>query len=47
MEQRAPGKHYRQGISLLELFKIFPDDETAELWFVEAPLARGHLLSLL
>ena len=31
--QNAPGKHYRDGISLIELFKMFPDEQTAEAWF--------------
>ena len=35
MAQSAPGKHFRKGITLMELFKMFPDDETAEQWFVE------------
>lgn len=30
---KAPGKSYREGISLLELFAMFPDNETAEKWF--------------
>ena len=33
MKQKAPGRHYRKGISLIELFDIFPDNETAESWF--------------
>lgn len=32
---KAPGKHYRKGISTKEIFKMFPDDETAEAWFVK------------
>ena len=31
----APGKHYRKGISLKELFRRFPDDATAETWFIK------------
>lgn len=31
----APGKHFRKEISLLELFKLFPDSETAEKWIIE------------
>ena len=31
----GPGKHYRRGISLPRLFKMFPDDATAEAWFVK------------
>ena len=30
MTQKGPGKHYRDGITLIDLFKMFPDDETAE-----------------
>ena len=33
MAQSAPGKHYREGISLVELFGMFPDDAAAERWF--------------
>ena len=35
MAQQAPGKFYRTGITLPELFRLFPDDSTAERWFVE------------
>ena len=35
MEKKAPGKHFRDGITLIQLFEKFPDDETAEKWFVE------------
>ena len=35
MARNAPGKHYREGISLLELTRMFPDDATAERWFIE------------
>ncbi|MCY4095890.1 MAG: IS1595 family transposase [Gammaproteobacteria bacterium] len=30
---KAPGKHYRVGISLLELTEMFPDEESAVKWF--------------
>ncbi len=30
----APGKHFRKGISLRKLFQMFPDNATAEAWFV-------------
>lgn len=33
-KQSAPGKYYRQGIGLPELFQMFPDDATAEEWFI-------------
>ena len=29
----APGKHFRKGITLLELGNLFPDDDTARRWF--------------
>ena len=41
MTQKAPGKHYREGISLMELFQKFPDNETAMQWFVEARWPDG------
>lgn len=31
--QQAPGKSHREGISLIDLFAMFPDDESATLWF--------------
>ena len=33
---KAPGKAFREGISLIELFQMFPDDAAAERWFEEA-----------
>ena len=33
MARNAPGKHYRDGISLLELNDMFPDENTARQWF--------------
>jgi len=36
MMQREPGKHYRKGLSLIEIFQIFPDNTMAEKWFMEA-----------
>ena len=34
-KKKAPGKHYREGISLIELSQMFPTDESAEKWFEE------------
>jgi transposase-like protein len=34
MAHHAPGKHYRKGITLAKLFKMFPNDPTAEAWFI-------------
>ena len=33
--KKALGKSHREGISLEKLFQMFPDDATAEKWFVE------------
>ena len=33
--KKAPGKAYRSGITLAQLFELFPDDRTAEQWFVK------------
>ena len=41
MTHNAPGKHHRKGLSLKSLFKIFPDDTTAEQWFVKARWENG------
>ena len=35
MARNAPGKHYRKGLSLVEITRLFPTDEAAESWFVE------------
>ena len=32
-KHEAPGKSHRQGISLMELFEMFPDNSAAEKWF--------------
>ena len=34
MAQNAPGKHYRKGMTLLQVCDQFSDDITAEKWFV-------------
>ena len=41
MGQKAPGKAFRQGLSIKELFRQFPDDETAERWFIEKRWPEG------
>ena len=33
MAKRGPGKAHREGLTVIELFKLFPDDATAEVWF--------------
>lgn len=38
---KAPGKFFRKGLSLLELTRMFPDDETAEKWLIQARWPNG------
>ena len=33
MSKKAPGRSHREGISIMELNDLFPDDATAEKWF--------------
>ena len=35
MSKKATGKSHRTGISMVELFRRFPDDATAEAWLIE------------
>ncbi len=35
MSNKAPGKHYRKGMTVAEFFEMFPDDAAAEQWFVK------------
>ena len=37
----APGRHYREGISLIEFFDLFPDDASAEAWFIQQRWPNG------
>ena len=41
MTHKAPGKHFRKGLSLVEVFKMFPDNATAEEWFVAQRWPNG------
>ena len=41
-EIKAPGKAFRKGISLIELFQMFPDNATAEAWFAEQRWPDGN-----
>ena len=41
MAHRAPGKHYREGLSLPDVMRLFPDENSAERWFVETRWPSG------
>ena len=41
MAQSAPGKYHRDGITLIELLDMFPDDATAERWFADCRWPDG------
>ena len=41
MATNAPGMHFRKGLSLIQLFKMFPDDEAAEKWFIHTRWPTG------
>ena len=41
MKTKAPGKAFRKGISLKQIMRMFPDDETAEKWFIEQRWPSG------
>ena len=32
-EHKAPGKAFREGLTILEMFRLFPDNKAAERWF--------------
>ncbi len=41
MARNAPGRHYRKGLSLVEITRMFPDDAAAEEWFIKARWPDG------
>ena len=41
MAENAPGKHYRKGMTLQELFQKFPNDEAAREWFEQSRWPDG------
>lgn len=41
MAQKAPGKAHRAGLTLVEITRMFPDNETAERWFIETRWPDG------
>ena len=40
-DRSVPREHHRKGLSLVELTRKFPDNETAERWFVETRWPNG------
>ena len=40
-KQKAPGKSYRKGLTLLQLTRMFPDDKVAEEWFIKTRWPSG------
>ena len=41
MAKTGPGKSFREGLSLTEIIRMFPDDDAAERWFAEARWPGG------
>ena len=41
MSKKAPGKYFRNGLSLAEAVQMFADHKTAEKWFAEQRWAHG------
>jgi len=41
MARNAPGKHFRKGMSLIEVMRMFPDAPAAERWFAETRWPGG------
>ena len=42
MAKNAPGKHFRQGMTLMEVMRQFPNDAAAEKWFLETRWSEGR-----
>lgn len=41
ISQKGPGKSFRKGLSLIQLFRMFPDNATSERWFINARFPDG------
>ena len=41
MRKKAPGKAFRKGISLKQIMRMFPDNATAEQWFIAQRWPNG------
>ena len=44
--KKAPGRNEREGISLIELFDMFPDNQTAKDWFESVRWEHGRFCPL-
>ena len=42
MAGNAPGKHWRKGMTLMEVMRTFPNDEAAEQWFMKTRWPDGE-----
>ena len=42
MPQQAPGKAFRTGMTIIELFDMFPDEESARTWFANVRWFNGE-----
>ena len=42
MSQKAPGKSHREGISIIELTEMFPDEASAIKWFEDTRWPDGE-----
>ena len=42
-KRTGPGKSFRKGMSLVQVMKMFPDDDAAEAWFVETRWPEGPI----
>ena len=42
MANTAPGRSHREGLTVIELLRMFPDDAAAEKWFEEQRWATGR-----
>ena len=42
MSRKAPGRAYREGLTLVEMFEMFPSEEAATVWFEDAVWPQGR-----
>lgn len=42
MAQKALGRSHRQGLTVIQLLKMFPDDAAAEMWFENQRWPEGR-----